>query len=624
MALTIKLVYQPTGEIRRIPSGSCPSFSALQADVLPSLFGAPPEKEFTLQYCDDEGDLCTIGSDSELEEAVAVAVSMGAKSLRLRVFPTKDSAIESQKPKPSPSTATASQTAAATTEATGKCVTIRLESHKFAFKEMALDGTIDQVTIDQVHSKIQPTPTNWGWNGNILWVDQGLGATFKVVLHVLPHRDYDTMPAIHYGIVCDRSGQCPIIGPRFKLRGEDYDLCQAEFDKCSDAEKAHYIRIEAPGVAGFANGFPWHFRGLCGGRRGGGGRCGRGGGKNKPCKGVNEIQDAAKNLGEILEHASLDELLMQAQIAESLGSGSGSPVSDSPVVRLISSFTGVPELATAAATIISALNQDAKVTAPPPAPGSTAAARAGSEPLEEKTVELNETPTEGKTSASGLSAPPPVPPLAQLVGAMAGPAIGAMASQVVQMQQAQAQAKAGLAVHKGISCDRSGQCPIIGPRFNLEGADYDLCQEEFDKCSEAEKLMYVCIDRPGMKGIKIMDQGAADEEGDGSTDPELLQALAASLEAAPSPDVKTESPANAPTKGAAAEEDAKEPEPAAAVDPEDFEVVSKPEAPEPPVKFEEELNSLAKMGFFDREANIALLERYNGRLDRVINYLLDI
>ena len=179
-------------------------------------------------------------------------------------------------------------------------------------------------------------------------------------------------------------------------------------------------------------------------------------------------------------------------------------------------------------------------------------------------------------------------------------------------------------MHPGICCDRSGQCPIIGPRFHLEGEDYDLCQEEFDKCSEAEKLMYVCIDRPGMKGIKIMDQGAADEEGDGSTDPELLQALAASLEAAPSPDVKTESPANAPTKGAAVEEDAKEPEPAAAVDPEDFEVVSKPEAPEPPVKFEEELNSLAKMGFFDREANIALLERYNGRLDRVINYLLDI
>ena len=68
-------------------------------------------------------------------------------------------------------------------------------------------------------------------------------------------------------------------------------------------------------------------------------------------------------------------------------------------------------------------------------------------------------------------------------------------------------------MHPGIVCDRSGQCPIIGPRFHLEGEDYDLCQEEFDKCSEAEKRLYVCIDRPGMKGIKIMDQRAGDARG---------------------------------------------------------------------------------------------------------------
>ena len=50
--------------------------------------------------------------------------------------------------------------------------------------------------------------------------------------------------------------------------------------------------------------------------------------------------------------------------------------------------------------------------------------------------------------------------------------------------------------------------PSFGPRFHLEGEDYDLCQEEFDKCSEAEKRKYV-----RMKGIKIMDQGAGDARG---------------------------------------------------------------------------------------------------------------
>ena len=34
------------------------------------------------------------------------------------------------------------------------------------------------------------------------------------------------------GMTCDMSGICPIVGVRYHLRGEDYDLiCQAEYDK---------------------------------------------------------------------------------------------------------------------------------------------------------------------------------------------------------------------------------------------------------------------------------------------------------------------------------------------------------------------------------------------------------
>ena len=40
-------------------------------------------------------------------------------------------------------------------------------------------------------------------------------------------------------------------------------------------------------------------------------------------------------------------------------------------------------------------------------------------------------------------------------------------------------------------------------------------------------------------------------------------------------------------------------------------------------RYGDELSELAKMGFFDMDANVALLDRYQGRLDRVINYLLD-
>ena len=49
----------------------------------------------------------------------------------------------------------------------------------------------------------------------------------------------------HPGITCDISGQCPIIGWRFNLTGQDYDLCEAEFNKLPDAEKERYQKIAA-------------------------------------------------------------------------------------------------------------------------------------------------------------------------------------------------------------------------------------------------------------------------------------------------------------------------------------------------------------------------------------------
>ena len=51
---------------------------------------------------------------------------------------------------------------------------------------------------------------------------------------------------IHPGVVCDRSGMAPIIGTRYHLRGHDYDLCQAEFDKIPAAEKPLYDAIPPP------------------------------------------------------------------------------------------------------------------------------------------------------------------------------------------------------------------------------------------------------------------------------------------------------------------------------------------------------------------------------------------
>ena len=39
---------------------------------------------------------------------------------------------------------------------------------------------------------------------------------------------------------------CPIVGMRYKLKGHNYDLCEAEFNKLPAAEQAKYDKIDPP------------------------------------------------------------------------------------------------------------------------------------------------------------------------------------------------------------------------------------------------------------------------------------------------------------------------------------------------------------------------------------------
>jgi hypothetical protein len=50
----------------------------------------------------------------------------------------------------------------------------------------------------------------------------------------------------HPGVTCDKTGQCPIFGWRFNLTGKNYDLCEAEYNKLPDSEKAQYQRMAPP------------------------------------------------------------------------------------------------------------------------------------------------------------------------------------------------------------------------------------------------------------------------------------------------------------------------------------------------------------------------------------------
>ena len=50
----------------------------------------------------------------------------------------------------------------------------------------------------------------------------------------------------HPGVTCNKSGQNPIVGWRYQLKGQNYDLCEAEYDKLPDSKKRDYKKIAPP------------------------------------------------------------------------------------------------------------------------------------------------------------------------------------------------------------------------------------------------------------------------------------------------------------------------------------------------------------------------------------------
>lgn len=50
--------------------------------------------------------------------------------------------------------------------------------------------------------------------------------------------------------------------------------------------------------------------------------------------------------------------------------------------------------------------------------------------------------------------------------------------------------QAGVVMHWRVFCDKSGQCPIVGPRFHKRGVDYDLCEAEFRKLPRDQQKLF--------------------------------------------------------------------------------------------------------------------------------------
>lgn len=207
-------------------------------------------------------------------------------------------------------------------------------------------------------------------------------------------------------------------------------------------------------------------------------------------------------------------------------------------------------------------------------------------------------------------------------------------------------------VHFGVTCDRSGMSPIIGTRFHLEGADYDLCEAEFEKLPELERLMFVKIERPGAEGIPFTQSGQSSTDAKMNDEP-LSAGTRCASEASEGPRADHEQPRAQPGRFKKADGQVVSGSNETQVPPEETKetaekrggcsssknttkVTSKASRVDPSpttttndisggdIKYSDELAQLCQMGFTDRDMNMALLERYQGRLQRVINALFDL
>ena len=69
----------------------------------------------------------------------------------------------------------------------------------------------------------------------------------SLLLHDIAAVDREMLLAyweVHHGVTCSVSGMCPIVGPRFKKKDANYDLCEAEFAKLGPEQQAAFVRSD--------------------------------------------------------------------------------------------------------------------------------------------------------------------------------------------------------------------------------------------------------------------------------------------------------------------------------------------------------------------------------------------
>jgi len=486
------------GDLRRWTAGESTVSMDQLLDRTAQLFSLPRD-DALLRYEDDEGDMITLANDDDLAEAVSVAdLKAGNKLvLRLDVVSPKPargaSAAEPSSVRDDPRVKQLEAQAAKLEEEAKKAAkhaekmahAMEKEAKKAAKKaakeaekaakhaEKAVHDAIPAfmatpagAMLEQVITALTPRGDNPG---------QGPPSTPREAMERLsdlvtqlatvpptgsapapaeePHED---APAVHPHVTCDVSGMNPIVGPRFKKKGANYDLCEAEFAKLSLEEQAHFIRIDTPDQV-------WR-PSRCGGRR-----C-----SGRPC-GAKSVKPQARFVGDV-------------------------NIPDNTEILPGTLFTKIWRL---------------RNTGEAPWPSDTKLVCVGGDPFEGDTVTDVSAPVAagGEVDVAVSLVAPPMPGRYVSYWRLAEPPSMRKFGQRIWVQvvivnkdgtvEFQASEEEEKAIHVGVECDASGMHPIVGPRFNKKGMDYDLCEAEFAKLDEAERGQYLRIDHPGAAPIDL-------------------------------------------------------------------------------------------------------------------------
>jgi len=227
-----------------------------------------------LKYLDEDQDLVTIADDMDLKEAFSVAAGTGKlhiKATETAAPHTKSSTMEES---------LQSLAAALGVEVTPDKLAAHL-SHAAPFVrglfengggmpacamfKMARGGCGPRMGgrgMCRPSTSPDGQPLHWGVTCDISNQHPIVGTRYHKVgedfdlceaeFNKLPQEAKAAFEAIptpkakHWGVTCDVTGQHPIVGTRYKKTGQDFDLCEAEYLKLSSEEKKAFEAIEKP------------------------------------------------------------------------------------------------------------------------------------------------------------------------------------------------------------------------------------------------------------------------------------------------------------------------------------------------------------------------------------------